>query len=111
LSRIVLTCTARAFGSVTYLNHQISLQDNLTFRAEYFDDMQGSEPARKHVMSILASIGSTGFHRRSKSALRWTTYRSLDAPAFNGNANALPAPIPPNKRDTLIVATDLIWHY
>jgi hypothetical protein len=29
-------------------------------------------------------------------------HRSLDAPAFNGNSNAMPV-ILPNKRDTLIV--------
>jgi len=39
-----------------------------------------------------------------------TYYRALDAPAFNGNFNANPA-IPPSKKDALIVAADLIWHF
>jgi hypothetical protein len=43
----VLTGAPRALGTVMYLNHQLSPLDNLTFRAEFFDDMQGRGPARK----------------------------------------------------------------
>ena len=38
-------------------------------------------------------------------------YASLDAPAFNGNFNALPAPIAPTKNYALIGAMDLIFHF
>jgi hypothetical protein len=40
----------------------------------------------------------------------FTYYRALDAPAFNGNFNATPV-IPPNKKDALIAAADLIFHF
>ena len=35
-------------------------------------------------------------------------YRSLDAPAFNGNANA---GIPPSRNYSVIGAADIIWHF
>jgi hypothetical protein len=37
-----------------------------------------------------------------------TYYRSLDAPAFNGNVNE---GIAPTKNYALIAAADLIWHF
>jgi hypothetical protein len=37
-------------------------------------------------------------------------YRSLNALAFNGNFNAQPV-VPLNRRDALIAAADLIWHF
>jgi hypothetical protein len=40
-----------------------------------------------------------------------TYYRSLDAPAFNGNADALPVPIAPTKYYALIGAADIIVHF
>ena len=38
-------------------------------------------------------------------------YRSLDAPAFNGNFNALPLPIAPSKSYSVVGAGDIIWHF
>ena len=35
-------------------------------------------------------------------------YRSLDAPAFNGDANA---GIPPSRNYSVIGAADIIWHF
>jgi len=35
-------------------------------------------------------------------------YRSLDAPAFNGNSNA---GIPPNRYSETILSADVIWHF
>jgi hypothetical protein len=106
----VLTCTARALGTVMYLNHQFSPLDNLTFRAEYFDDMQGQRTGTK-TRYIDFGIGwQHWFSPQIEIRPEMDYYRSLDAPAFNGNFNAIPA-ILPSKRDTLIVAADLIWHY
>jgi hypothetical protein len=79
----VLTCTAMAFGSMMYLNHRLSPLDNLTFRSEFFDDMQVRGPARKPVMSIAGLAGSTGFRRRSKFARRWIIIvRSMPRPSM-----------------------------
>ncbi len=107
----VLACTARAFGTVMYLNHQFSPLDNLTFRSEFFDDMEGQRTGTK-TRYVGFGIGwQHWFSPQIEIRPEMDYYRSLDAPAFNGNANALPVAIPPNKRDTMIVAADVIWHY
>ncbi|CAM6000165.1 unnamed protein product [Sphagnum balticum] len=36
-----LSCTANAVGVVTYLNYQFSPLDNISFRPEFYDDMEG----------------------------------------------------------------------
>jgi Putative beta-barrel porin-2, OmpL-like. bbp2 len=106
----VAACTARALGTVMYLNHQFSPLDNLTFRAEFFDDMEGQRTGTK-TRYIDFGIGwQHWFSPQFEIRPEMDYYRSLDAPAFNANFNATP-PILPNRRDTLIVAADLIWHY
>jgi hypothetical protein len=40
-----------------------------------------------------------------------TYYKSYNAPAFNGNFNATPVPIPPNKYYMWLFAADMIWHF
>jgi hypothetical protein len=106
-----LTCTARAFASVLYLNHQFSPLDNLTFRSEFFDDMEGQRTGTK-TRYIDFGIGWQHWYSpQIEIRPELDYYRSLDAPAFNGNANALPSPIPPNRHNTVIVAADMIWHF
>jgi putative OmpL-like beta-barrel porin-2 len=108
----VLACTARAraLGTVMYLNHQFSPLDNLTFRAEFFDDMQGQRTGTKTRYVDFGIGWQHWFSPQIEIRPEMDYYRSLDAPAFNGNFNATPV-ILPNKRDTVIVAADLIWHY
>jgi hypothetical protein len=106
----VLACTTRAFGSVMYLNHQFSPLDNLTFRSEYFDDMQGQRTSTKTRYVDFGIGWQHWFSPQIEIRPEVDYYLSLDAPAFNGNSNATPV-IPPSKRDTLIVAADLIWHF
>jgi hypothetical protein len=93
-----------------YLNYQFSPLDNISFRPEFYDDMEGQ---RTGVKSRYVDFGIGWQHWFSPQVeLRpeFTYYRALDAPAFNGNFNATPV-IPPNKKDALIVAADLIWHF
>jgi hypothetical protein len=40
-----------------------------------------------------------------------TYYRSFNAPAFNGNFNATPTPIAPNKSYMWLFAGDIIFHF
>jgi hypothetical protein len=63
----VLTCTARSYATVMYLNYQFSPLDNIPFRPEFFDDMEGQRTTVKTRLSTSASAGSTGSRRRSKS--------------------------------------------
>jgi hypothetical protein len=106
----VLTCTARAFASLMYLNHQFSPMDNLTFRAEYYDDMQGQRTGTKTRYVDFALGWQHWFSPQIELRPEVGYYVSLNAPAFNGNFNATPA-ILPNRRDALITAADLIWHF
>src|SRR5271170_4356072 len=46
-SPYVLTCNARVFTSVMYLNYRFSGLDNLSFRAEFYNDMQGQRTGTK----------------------------------------------------------------
>jgi hypothetical protein len=42
-----ITCTARDFTALSYLNYKFSPLDNLSFRLEYFNDMQGQRTTVK----------------------------------------------------------------
>jgi hypothetical protein len=106
----VLTCTARAFASLMYLNHQFSPLDNLTLRAEYYDDMQGQRTGTKTRYVDFALGWQHWFSPQIELRPEVAYFVSLDAPAFNGNFNATPV-ILPNRRDALIAAADLIWHF
>jgi Putative beta-barrel porin-2, OmpL-like. bbp2 len=105
-----LTCTARVFASLIYLNHQFSPLDNLTFRAEYYDDMQGQRTGTKTGYIDFAIGWQHWFSPQIELRPEVGIYYSLNAPAFNGNFNASPV-ILPHRRDALIAAEDLIWHF
>ncbi len=109
-----LTCEARSLGSVMYLNYHFAPLDNLSFRAEYFDDMEGQRTGTK---TRYVEFGLGWQHWLSPQIeLRpeVTYYNSLDANAFNGNANAGvfgANAIAPNRNWSLVAAGDLIWHF
>ena len=106
----VLTCTARAYATVIYLNYQFSPLDNISFRPEFYDDEEGQRTGTK---TRYVDFGIGWQHWLSPQIEirpEVTYYRSLDAPAFNGNFNATPV-IAPTKKDALIAAADLIWHF
>jgi hypothetical protein len=106
-----VTCTARSVASVMYINYQFSPLDNISFRPEYFDDMEGQRTGTK---TRYLDFGIGWQHWLSPQVEfrpEVTYYRSLDAPAFNGNFNALPVAIPPTKYSALIAAADVIWHF
>jgi hypothetical protein len=105
-----LTCTARAFATVMYLNYQFSPLDNISFRPEFYDDMQGQRTGTKTRYVDFGIGWQHWFSPQVEIRPEVTYYKSLDAPAFNGNFNANPV-IPPNRRDALIAAADLIWHF
>lgn len=103
-----LTCRAEAFGAVAYLNYQISPLDNISFRPEYYDDAQGQRTGTK---ARYVNFGLGLQHWLSpqiefRPEIDWD--RSIDAKAFNGNANA---GIPGNKNYTVMVAADAIVHF
>jgi hypothetical protein len=105
-----LTCTARVFTSVMYLNYQFSPLDSISFRPEFYNDMEGQ---RTGVKTRYVDFGIGWQHWLSPQIEfrpEVTYYRSLDAPAFNGNFNASPI-ILPTKKDALVAAADVIVHF
>jgi Putative beta-barrel porin-2, OmpL-like. bbp2 len=107
----VLACTAQSLAALTYINYRASALDNFSLRLEYFDDMEGQRTGTK-----------TGYFDVAWGLQHWLSpqvelrpeiayYRSLDAPAFNGNFNALPVPIAPSKSYSVVGAADIIWHF
>jgi hypothetical protein len=105
-----LSCTAEVFATVMYLNYQFSPLDNISFRPEFYDDMQGQRTGTKTRYVTMGLGWQHWFSPQIELRPEFTYYRALDAPAFNGNFNATPV-IPPNKKDALIVAADLIFHF
>jgi hypothetical protein len=112
----VLTCTARVFTSLVYLNYKFSPLDNISFRAEFYNDMEGQRTGTKTRYTEFGVGWQHWLSPQVELRPEVTYYRSLDANAFNGNFNGAPNSagglvIPPNKNYAAIGAIDLIWHF
>ncbi len=102
------TCTARAIGTVLYLNYQFSPLDNISFRPEFYNDQEGQRTGTK-TRYLNFGIGwqhwlSPQIELRPEVDFDY----SLDKNAFNGNVNA---GISPDKRYTVLGAIDVILHF
>ncbi len=107
-SPYVVTCEARVFTSVMYLNYRINGLNNISFRGEFYNDMQGQ---RTGVKTRYVESGIGWQHWLSpqvefRPEVTW--YHSLDANAFNGNSNA---GILPSRNYAVVGSMDLIWHF
>jgi Putative beta-barrel porin-2, OmpL-like. bbp2 len=113
-SPYVVTCNARSFASLMYLNYRISSLDNLSFRGEFFNDMEGQRTGIK-TRYVEFGLGlQHWFSPQVELRPEVSYYRSLDANAFNGNSNALTpfgTPIFPTRDYALIGSMDMIWHF
>ena len=103
-----LTCKASAQSFLTYLNYQFTPLDNISLRAEYYDDQQGQRTGVK-TRYASAALGiqhwlSPQFELRPEVAY----YKAFDAPAFNGNGNL---GIAPNKKESFVISGDIIAHF
>jgi CheY-like chemotaxis protein len=94
-------CTAREWSILTYLNWEFSPQDNLSWRAEYFNDITGQRTGFK-----------TSYFNYAMGWQHWLTptitvrpevafYNSLKTPAFENGTHS----------HATIFSADLIWHY
>jgi hypothetical protein len=93
---------------LTYLNYQIGKLDNISYRLEYFDDMQGQRTGVK-TRYFETGIGwQHWFSPQIEVRPEVTFYRSFDAPAFNANNETGAAP---NKNNAYVMSADLIWHF
>jgi hypothetical protein len=112
----LVSCTARVVAAVAYLNYKFSPLDNISFRPEFYDDMEGQ---RTGVKTRYANFGIGWQHWFSPQVeLRPEVvyYHSLDANAFNGNTDACPASanckaIAPDKNFAWVASMDLIIHF
>jgi len=107
----VLACTAQVFAALAYINYRPRPLDNFSLRLEYYDDMEGQRTSVKTRYVDVALGWQHWFSPQFELRPEIAYYASLDAPAFNGNFNALPAPIAPTKNYALIGAMDLVFHF
>jgi putative OmpL-like beta-barrel porin-2 len=104
----VLECTASYQTFLTYVNYRITPLDNISYRAEFVDDLQGQRTGTR-TRYVETGIGwQHWFSPQIEMRPEVSYYRSLDAFAFNGNFNL---GIPPNKNYAIIALSDIIIHF
>jgi hypothetical protein len=91
-----------------YLNYRWTDLDNISFRGEFYDDMQGQRTGTKTRYTDFGIGWQHWFSPQVYVRPEFTYYHSYDAPAFNGNANA---GVTPNHHDAFIAAADVIWKF
>src|SRR5580700_772189 len=109
-------CTARMFTGLFYLNYSPNKLDNISWRGEFYDDMNGQ---RTTVKTRYVSTGLGWQHWLSPQVEfrpEVVYYHSLDANAFNGNFNAAPGTagglvILPTRNYEYVASMDMIWHF
>jgi len=107
-SATVLSCTASFQTFLSYLNYKVSPLDNISYRAEFVDDFEGQRTGTK-TRYLETGIGwQHWFSPQIEIRPEVSYYRSLDAFAFNGNANF---GIAPNRNFAIIGAADMIIHF
>ena len=107
-SSAVFSCRAEVQTYLMYLNYKATPLDNISYRAEFFDDKEGQRTGVK-TRYFETGIGwQHWFSPQIEIRPEVSFYRSLDAPAFNGNSNL---GIAPNKSTALIGSADIIIHF
>ena len=94
----VFSCTAEVQTFLTYINYSPTKLDNISYRLEYYDDMEGQRTGVKTALSRNRPRLAALVFAADRNPARVSFYRSLNAPAFNGNANL---GIAPNKSTAL----------
>jgi hypothetical protein len=105
---VVLACTAEVRAALTYVNYRVSPLDNISYRLEYFDDMQGQRTGTKTAYLETGIGWQHWFSPQIEIRPEVSFYKSLNGFAFNGNSNL---GIAPNKNTALIGSADIIIHF
>ena len=103
-----LTCTASSVGTVAYFNYSPNALNNFSIRPEMYYDKNGQ---RTGTPTHYVDFGLGWQHWLSpqiEMRPEVTYYRSLNGPAFNGDANAA---IAPNKAAETVLSGDIIIHF
>jgi hypothetical protein len=91
-SATAISCTASFQTYLAYLNYKVTPLDNLTYRAEFVDDMQGQRTGTK-TRYIETAVGwQHWFSPQIEIRPEVSYYKSLDGFAFNGNATSASRP-------------------
>jgi hypothetical protein len=104
----LFSCTAEARAALTYVNYKISALDNISYRVEYFDDVEGQRTGTKTAYFETGIGWQHWFSPQIELRPEVSYYKSLNGFAFNGNSNL---GIAPNKNTALIGAADIIIHF
>jgi hypothetical protein len=105
---IVLACTAEVRTAVAYLNYKPGPLDNISYRLEYFNDLEGQRTGTKTAYFETGIGWQHWFSPQIEIRPEVSFYKSLNGFAFNGNANL---GIAPNKNTALIGSADIIVHF
>ena len=107
-SPVGLTCNASWTATTAYLNYKATALDNISYRAEFFDDKEGQRTGTK-TRYVETGIGwQHWFSPQIEIRPEFTYYKSLDAFAFNGNPNM---GIAATRNYALIGSADIIIHF
>jgi hypothetical protein len=109
-------CKGMGYASLAYLNYKVSPLDNISFRPEFYNDMVGQRTGVKTRYVDFGIGWQHWFSPQIEIRPEVVYYHSLDANAFNGNSNAIPASagggaIAPNRNSAWLSSMDLIWHF
>ncbi len=108
-----LTCTAREWSVVTYLNYKFSPMDNISWRMEYVDDITGQRTGIKTAYFNYAVGWQHWLSPQVELRPEIAFYNSLNAPAFQQNPPLLqvsPTTIG-TKSHLAVFSADMIWHF
>jgi len=104
----LISCTAEVRTAVTYINYRPGPLDSISYRLEYFDDLEGQRTGTKTGYFETGIGWQHWFSPQIEIRPEVTFYKSLNGFAFNGNSNL---GIAPNKNTALIGAADIIVHF
>jgi hypothetical protein len=104
-----LTCTSDEQTFLVYINYSPDKLNNFSLRTEYFNDPQGQRTGTATAYTDVALSWQHWFSPQIEMRPEIGYYRSIDNPAFNGNAAV--GTIAPNRNWAVIGATDLIVHF
>jgi Putative beta-barrel porin-2, OmpL-like. bbp2 len=103
-----LKCAATSQTALMYLNYSPNHLNNFSLRAEYFNDEEGQRTGTKTRYAEVAVGWQHWMSPQLELRPELAYYSSLDAPAFNGNADR---GLAPNQSYELILSGDVIAHF
>jgi hypothetical protein len=105
----VMTCQADEQTFLLYVNYSPNKLNNFSVRTEYFNDPQGQRTGVATAYADVAFSWQHWFSPQIEIRPEIAYYRSINAPAFDGNGAV--GTIPPSRNWAVIAASDIIIHF